>query len=224
MQQPEYDESEGEMMEDFRCTKKSNLEFVEYCGQLVCGCFANWMEGNMNCFNCSCRTICRRHTPYIGETGINTEFQVYGIRDGEVVDLRKSESDQKNGIINPEEQKEMSAVGYIKEQARMCNTYKTCEGCPISKANDGDDGCKRWIRNHPEEAVAIVQKWSEEHPEKTMLQDFFEKFPNAPKHKDGHPEICPWAVGYMASEKCPNSKNENGVVCLECWNRPLEVE
>jgi len=64
-----------------------------------------------------------------------------------------------------------------------------------------------------------VQQWSEEHPEKTMLQDLLEKYPNTPmKLDDNAPMICPHHLGYPEREgDCEND-------CLDCWNRPLEVE
>ena len=44
-----------------------------------------------------------------------------------------------------------------------------------------------------EKAIEIVQKWSDEHPKKTYAQDFFEKFPKAPKDKSAkseYPDAC----------------------------------
>lgn len=68
--------------------------------------------------------------------------------------------------------------------------------------------------------VEIVEQWSKAHPQKTMMQNFFEKFPNAPKRVDGAPKmVCPYHVGYVSElEDCDNFHRK----CLECWSRPLE--
>lgn len=60
----------------------------------------------------------------------------------------------------------MDAVKYLKEYERMCESYKhTCAKCGIDKMRNGD-GCTSIVKRHPEEAVAIVEKWSAEHPVK----------------------------------------------------------
>lgn len=67
-------------------------------------------------------------------------------------------------------------------------------------------------------AIEIVQKWSNEHPKKTYAQDFFEKFPDAPRCKSAngrYPSACRKAI---YDGKCP------GVGCEECWNEPLNDE
>ena len=40
---------------------------------------------------------------------------------------------------------------------------------------------------HASESSAIIDKWCAEHPQKTYLQDFLEKFPNAKLDDDGEP-------------------------------------
>lgn len=61
----------------------------------------------------------------------------------------------------------MDAVKYIKEFNRMCRSYDYCsEGCPL------ESGCCILINPNAdsesiEALVAIVEKWSEEHPLKT---------------------------------------------------------
>jgi hypothetical protein len=107
----------------------------------------------------------------------------------------------------------MDAVKYLKERNRMCDTFGlSCSGCPLG--NSVED-CDDLQRERPEKAVAIVEKWSKEHPQKTMLQDFLEKYPNAPKECTGEPHICPSHLGYEEYMDC----EEN---CLDCWSRPLQ--
>lgn len=62
----------------------------------------------------------------------------------------------------------------------------------------------------------------EEHPVKTILQDFLEKCPNAPMVEDMKiPRVCVELVGYKAYDRCLDPA---GGGCKACWNRPLEVE
>lgn len=61
----------------------------------------------------------------------------------------------------------MSAVEYIKQQDRMCMTQSDgakCEGCPLSPSVTGEY-CDTYVGLHPEKAVAILEKWAQEHPE-----------------------------------------------------------
>lgn len=67
------------------------------------------------------------------------------------------------------------------------------------------------------EAAAKVEAWekAKAKPQKTMMQDFLEKFPKAELNSQGTPYgICPSYLGYK-TPKC-------NFGCVECWNRPLE--
>lgn len=62
---------------------------------------------------------------------------------------------------------------------KMCNSYRTCsEGCPLSKLEELKehdlDVCNDFVISKPKEAVAIVEKWSAEHPVKSYLDVFKE--------------------------------------------------
>lgn len=116
----------------------------------------------------------------------------------------------------------MEAIEFIKDRNRMCDYYKDdrCwndnEQCPAldCKCND--------FRNAADDEfkiVNVVEQWSKNHPKKTMLQDFWEKFPKV-KLEASCPPGCPHVYGYT-------SKNDDdnfclGHTCLECWNRPVE--
>ena len=106
----------------------------------------------------------------------------------------------------------MDAVKFINEYLRICETYENCEGCPFLEESFscGLD------HDNAEKLVAVTEKWSQTHPQKTMMQDFFEKFPNAPKGKDGEPKTCPQNLGY-GDFCCGDVDN-----CKECWSRLLE--
>lgn len=114
----------------------------------------------------------------------------------------------------------MNAVEFIKEYSRLCNTYKNCTECPFRESPCGTD-CD-WTLGLEEEIVEIVEQWSQSHPQKTMIQDFFEKFPNAPRTVDGLPFPCPFECGYSKNNNCPFGKNNPSDDCSKCWFRPLE--
>ena len=104
----------------------------------------------------------------------------------------------------------MDAVEFFKERRRMCDSFEGCTNCPIYP--DCTD-------SKPELMVKAVEQWSQSHPQKTIMQDFFEKFPDAPRVKDGGPRMCPEDCGYKESnEYCDDTK----FGCLKCWSRPLE--
>lgn len=114
----------------------------------------------------------------------------------------------------------MTAMEFLKEYGRMCKLYDLdCSECPFCEFRRKYDVqvCRINMIEHPEEAVDIVQKWAEEHPVKTMLQDFFEKHPKAARRPEGDPIGCVVTLGYRTgNEGC------FGNCCFDCWNRPLE--
>lgn len=102
----------------------------------------------------------------------------------------------------------MDAIKFLKERVRMCNSFDGCDNCPLQN---------ECLDTEIEAMVNAVEQWSHNHPQKTMIQDFFEKFPNAPKSGTGEPVVCPNDCGY-GNFCCEQS---NGI-CFNCWNRPLE--
>lgn len=108
----------------------------------------------------------------------------------------------------------MEALKYLKEKERMCEKLGDCNKCLLQDSQMGN--CIIREKYHPEEAVEIVEKWSAENPQKTILQDFLEKYPKA--HTDIiHHNICPRDLGYKISgDICPSDCGH------PCWNRPLE--
>lgn len=122
---------------------------------------------------------------------------------------------------------EMTAVEYLKTKARMVNAEEDgactidCRDCPLSSINTGKDmTCINFDRAFPEEAISIVKKWAEEHPQKTILMDLLEKYPNALIESDGIPNFCPESLGYKRDHEICDSLDDNN--CKKCWNRPLE--
>lgn len=115
---------------------------------------------------------------------------------------------------------EMTAKEYMHIQNKICNYYKTCHGCPVRKRMVKDQPCIVWICENFEEFTSIVRQWDEEHPEKTMLQDLLEKYPNT-LLDDNLPRFCPHYLGY---EKYKSNDHNFCIAsgCRKCWNRPLE--
>lgn len=122
----------------------------------------------------------------------------------------------------------MDAAKYFKEKKRMHNSLGrksgvcdgvNCSNCPFSNTNNGKNlACTDFEAEYPEEAVAIVEKWAAEHQQKTMFQDFLEKYPNASLTSYGTPHICPHELGYEGKESAICFKR----LCIDCWNRPIE--
>ena len=100
----------------------------------------------------------------------------------------------------------------IKNLKRMCDSYKKCDDCPLGYTRCGDS-----ISALYDNADEIVDEWVKEHPIKTYLQDFLEKFPNAPKGKKGTPKICPHQIypEINANYRCCEN-------CLKCWSQEMK--
>ena len=54
----------------------------------------------------------------------------------------------------------------------------------------------------PEEFVAIVEKWSTEHPIKTRQSEFLKMFPNAKISSSGVLAVCPMHIDTEAIDTC----------------------
>ncbi len=116
---------------------------------------------------------------------------------------------------------------YLAEKQRMTKKHKPnagayiceldCLDCPLSHSNNGiGEPCFGLETLYPEKVIAIVQKWSDEHPQKTYLSEFLKNYPNAPLVHDGTPEICLRKLGLTDIKTC----RVGG--CVECWNQPIE--
>lgn len=87
----------------------------------------------------------------------------------------------------------MDAVEFLKEQYRMCEALNShCEECGLSYVNNKTDHvCGDFIKKHPEEAVAIVEKWAKEHPQKTRQSELLKLFPRVCMATDDMIGFCP---------------------------------
>lgn len=115
-------------------------------------------------------------------------------------------------------------INYLNEKLRMTKAYESgfcrirCEHCPLDKKNSGEDvSCMQLELKHPERAVEIVQKWSDEHPRRTYLSELLKHHPDVSLNAYGIPIAavgCPCGV-----DKCEKNRN-----CIECWNQPIPIE
>ena len=106
----------------------------------------------------------------------------------------------------------MDAVEFLKEKERMCSKCGMCAVCPADKQNNGFDmDCDNLEVKKPEELVAIIERWSAEHPKKTRQSEFLKMLPNAPLRENGSIAICPLDVDRDA--KC---SQKQGARCPDC--------
>lgn len=105
---------------------------------------------------------------------------------------------------------------YLKEKTRLCKSFNFCIACPlINFCKIATQGVEA-EGNNAKEIISIVQKWSDEHPQKTYKDDFFEKFPNAFKNTLGEPMYCRKNL-YEGADS--NSCYSSG--CTDCWNEAM---
>ena len=116
-------------------------------------------------------------------------------------------------------------INYLVEKQRMTKRQKSglcktkCSDCPLSSRNNGTSeglSCGCFQMYYPEKAVKAVQKWSDEHPQKTYLSQFLEHYPNVQLYDTGLPKgVCPYHLGLTDIDDCDNN-------CVKCWNQTVE--
>lgn len=112
---------------------------------------------------------------------------------------------------------------YFNEKLRMTKRTKNglckikCSNCPLCSNNNGEGlSCPTFEMHYPEKAIEVVQKWSDEHPQKTFVTEFLKNYPRAVVNGDGIPNsVCPYDLGLMNKHDCRKT-------CIECWNQPIE--
>lgn len=89
-------------------------------------------------------------------------------------------------------------TNYFTEKLRMTKRTKNglckikCSNCPLCSNNNGEGlSCPTFEMYYPEKAVKAVQRWSDEHPQKTYLMEFLKHYPNTLLDDDGTPAgVC----------------------------------
>lgn len=115
---------------------------------------------------------------------------------------------------------------YFAEKRRMTKRTENggcrldCYNCPLySRNNNKKRLCTDFEIFYPKEAIKLIQKWSDENPQRTYLTELLEKFPNTRLNEDGVPgDICPDYLGLKSD--CTDSSSGN---CVRCWNQAIEI-
>lgn len=118
-------------------------------------------------------------------------------------------------------------TNYFIEKLRMTKRTKNglckikCSNCPLCSNNNGEGlSCPTFEMYYPEKAVKAVQRWSDEHPQKTYLSELLKYFPKVELNNKGLPKwICPHHLGLNEIEDCGGTDN----YCAECWNQPIPI-
>ncbi len=93
----------------------------------------------------------------------------------------------------------------------LCNVFSVFPVSPIVTDED------------IEKVIEIIQKWNEENPRKTYLQDFLEKFPQAKKSRGQEiPIFCVQSIYGNNSVKC--LMDTGSPDCFSCWNTSMPEE
>ena len=112
-------------------------------------------------------------------------------------------------------------VNFLKEWRRMClaEHAKCNDKCPLGICENGEGlGCDVFVQKFPKTAIEVVQKWSDENPVKTRLDDLLEKHPKAWMEANSS-VVAPWKLGYCRNcSKC----SLNGRLLPDCWGEPVD--
>ena len=105
---------------------------------------------------------------------------------------------------------------------RMCNECNShCGSCPLGNESAKEWGvptCSMLLTKQPLKAQEILEEWDKAHPQRTILDDFKEKYPSAKMNRFGVPDYSrPCELGYMSKKEDYCSKG-----CRHCWLIPLE--
>lgn len=110
---------------------------------------------------------------------------------------------------------------FVREMVRMCQSFEVCgDGCQLYKAET------QALRCAPNEyldegAIAIVQKWSDEHPVMTWESKLKELLPNVDMGKIIG-TCCPYN---LLGGKAPNMETcRSALECIYCWNGEYKEE
>ena len=117
---------------------------------------------------------------------------------------------------------------YFKEKARMTQVDDEgkckvgCNKCLFNGINNKKElPCCDFENLYPQEAIATVQKWSDEHPRETILEHFRKVLPYMELFDDSKCcSICPSDIDKRISDYVGCNNGE--LSCKNCWSRDYE--
>lgn len=114
----------------------------------------------------------------------------------------------------------MDAVEFVNKMNRMCAKYSGCVGCPIETENQDED-CMSKVP--AEQMVAIVEKWTSEHPRKTRQSVFLKQWPETEIDTCGYLMVCPKRISADCRIRYGNCADR---LCSDCrrefWDQEVE--
>lgn len=124
----------------------------------------------------------------------------------------------------------MDAVEFLKEAMRMCESYTNCTNC-VLKQKSAAMRCHCFTTSieteAPDKLVAIIEKWSKEHPIKTRQDKFLEQYPDTLVDAQGIININPCMIKKQKFNQTKDCSNFN-ISCEECrekfWGEELKNE
>ncbi len=105
---------------------------------------------------------------------------------------------------------------FLKELDRMCKETD-CGSCRLCAEVSCGAVYRRFTKNDYSTLFQIVQKWSDEHPQETILEHFKKILPNMCCENKGIPNAC---VRDFDTRLFPGTCAT--IMCIDCWNRPYE--
>lgn len=125
------------------------------------------------------------------------------------------------------EEDTMDAVKFIEERNRMCESF--CDGCKGCPAFNEPRCMVSSAKLDAKEQIAIVEKWSAEHPRKTRQDVFLKQCPEADIGGDGVLRICPSLVAAsyrLDNGECVPANEHKYTHCSDCrrefWMQEVE--
>ena len=123
----------------------------------------------------------------------------------------------------------MDAVKFLKERNRMCESFgDRCAGCPAFNVREGYVGCCAVDVESTLDAtaqVAIIEKWSTEHPRKTKQDIFLEQWPETKVGDNGILTLCPAVVSSTHRSQYGGCKTLSALCddcCREFWTQEVK--
>lgn len=110
----------------------------------------------------------------------------------------------------------MDTIKFFKEAKRMCASHRKCSDCCF---NSEDVSCKHFVKEHPEKAIELLERWLNGNPPKTILEDIKEKYPNIPMDKNNTPTFCPCSLDNRYKQTCEIYYDKSD--CYKCWSQEL---